>query len=82
MFKGKSDVTEEKIKLAMEKSDEYAEADDEDIAAAAKKVYEKLQIINAEVLAWYEILLACVFMIVGYMAPIWLMQFQLALRQM
>lgn len=82
MFKGKTNITQEKIQLAMEKSDEYAEAEDEDIQKAAEQVYEKLQIVNAEVLAWYEILIACIFMIIGYMSPIWLMQFQLALRQM
>lgn len=52
------------------------------MATAAKKIYDKLQIINAEVLAWYEILIASIVMIIGYMAPIWLMNFQLFLRQM
>lgn len=63
-------------------SKEYAGADEKEIKKAAEKVYEKLQIINAEVLAWYEILFAAILMVVGYMSPIWLMMFQVALRQM
>lgn len=63
-------------------SKEYEGEDAKVIKKAAEKVYEKLQIINAEVLAWYEILLAAIFMVVGYMAPIWIMMFQVALRQM
>lgn len=82
MFKGKKDITQDKIEAAMIKSDEYEGTDEKDIKAAAKQVYDKLQIVNAEVLAWYEILIASIAMVVGYMSPIWLMMFQLMLRQM
>ena len=81
MFKGKN-ATQDKIEAAMIKSEEYAGTDEKDIKVAAKQVYDKLQIVNAEVLAWYEILIASIAMIVGYMSPIWLMMFQLMLRQM
>ena len=81
-FRGKSNITVEKIQTAMTGSKEYEGSDEKEIKKAAEKVYEKLQIINAEVLAWYEILLAAIFMVVGYMAPIWIMMFQVALRQM
>ena len=66
----------------MIKSEEYAGTDEKDIKVAAKQVYDKLKIVDAEVLAWYEILIASIAMIVGYMSPIWLMMFQLMLRQM
>ncbi len=81
-FKGKKDITKEKIQSALVKSNEYAGAKDDDIKKATDKIYDKLQIINTEVLAWYEILFACITMCLGYMSPIWIMMFQLKLRQM
>lgn len=81
-FRGKSKITQDKILAEISSSKEYEGADSKQLEVAAKKIYDKLQIINAEVLAWYEILLASVFMIIGYMSPIWLMQFQVFLRQM
>ena len=81
-FRGKSNITVEKIQTAMTGSKEYEGSDEKEIKKAAEKVYEKLQIINAEVLAWYEILFAAILMVVGYMSPIWIMMFQVALRQM
>lgn len=82
MFKGKKDTTENDIKRAMKKSKDYEDSKDEDIDKAAERVYEKLQKINKEYLGWFEVLLAVVFMIIGYMAPIWLMYFQLKMRLM
>ena len=81
-FKGNDKITQEKILAAMTDSKEYEGTDSKEIEKAAKQVYDKLQIVNAEVLAWYEILLACITMVIGYMSPIWLMMFQVALRQM
>ena len=43
---------------------------------------EKLQVIKKEFLQWYEVLLAMVFSIAGYMAPIWLLYFQVKMRQL
>ncbi len=82
MFKGKKDTKEKDIKRAMQKSKDYENSTDEEIDKAAKRVYEKLQKINKEYLGWFEVLLAVVFMIVAYMAPIWLMYFQLKMRLM
>ncbi len=81
-FRGKSDITKDKILTEISKSDEYEGFDDEELDKSAGQIYDKLQIINAEVMAWYEILLACIFLVIGYMSPIWLMKFQVALRQM
>ena len=66
----------------MERSDDYEEADEEEIQIAAERVFEKLQKINKEILGWMEVLIAVVLMIVAYMSPIWLMLFQLKMRQM
>ena len=82
MFKGNTKTTVDDIYSAMERSEDYKEAKEEEIQKAAERVYEKLQKINKEVLGWFEVLLSVVFMVISYMAPIWLMMFQLKMRQM
>ena len=82
MFKGKKSTTEKDIERAMRISKDYEDSDDDEIETAATRVYEKLQKINKEYLGWFEVLLAVVFMIIAYMAPIWIMMFQLKMRQM
>ena len=82
MFKGNTKTTEEDIKKAMQRSKDYQDSEEKEIDAAAKRVYEKLQKINKEYLGWFEVLLSVVFMIIAYMAPIWIMYFQLKMRQM
>ncbi len=85
IFKGKLDTTQEDIEKEMRKSkySEYFEnSSDEEIATAAERVFGKLTTINAEYLKWFEILIAMVLAIVGYMAPILLLKFQVKMRQM
>lgn len=82
MFKGNTKTTEEDIKKAMQRSKDYQDSEEKEIDTAAKRVYEKLQKINKEYLGWFEVLLSVVFMIIAYMAPIWIMYFQLKMRQM
>lgn len=72
----------EQIKADMLKSEDYKSAKDEEIEKNAKKIYEKLQIVKQEFMQWYEILLAMVFSIAGYMSPIWLLFFQVKMRQL
>ena len=81
-FKGKIDTTEDDIRQAVANSEYYEEASDEDIDTAAERIFEKLQIVNSEYLKWFEILLAFVFAIVGYMSPIWVLYFQAKMRQL
>ena len=82
MFRGNTKTTVQDIQKAMERSKDYADSDEEEIETSAKRVYEKLLKVNKEYLGWFEVLLAVVFMIVAYMAPIWIMHFQLKMRQM
>ena len=82
MFKGNSQTKVQDIYKAMERSDDYKESKEEEIQKAAERVYDKLQKINKEVLGWFEVLLAVIFMVLAYMAPIWLMMFQLKMRMM
>ena len=81
-FKGNVNVTEQQIRNAVERSDYYTDATDEEITTATERIYEKLQVVNSEYLKWFEILLAFVFAIAGYMAPIWVLYFQAKIRQL
>ena len=81
-FRGKINTTQDQIRMAVEDLDYYADAEDADIDAAAERIYNKLQIVNSEYLQWFELLLACVFAVIGYMAPIWILYFQVKMRQL
>ncbi len=81
MFRGKLDTTEKQIEIEVKRQKFYEEAEDEEIETAVERIYDKLQIINSEYLKWFEILLSFVFAIIGYMAPIALLMFQIKMRQ-
>ena len=81
-FRGKTKTTKDQIKVAMKQSEYYKESTDDEIDTAAERVLEKLQIVNSEYLQWFELLLACVFAVIGYMAPIWILMFQVKMRQL
>ena len=80
-FRGKMDTTDAQIKRAVERLDYYEDADEAEIDKAVERIREKLDIINSEYMQWFEILLAFVFAIIGYMAPIALLMFQAKMRQ-
>ena len=82
MFQGKLKTTKDEIEKEVRKSDDYVEATDEEIATAVDRIYKKLQTINSEFLRPFEVLIALVFMIIGYMAPIWILYFQYKIRLM
>ena len=81
-FKGDRKVTVEQIEVAMKYSPYFTEAEDAEITKAAERVYQKLQIINSEYLQWFELLLSFIFAIIGYMGPLWMLKFQLKMRQL
>ena len=81
-LKGQRGVTKEKVETEMRRTPEYMEATDEEITKNAEKIYGKLQILNQEFMQWYEVLLAFVLAIAGYMSPIWLLFFQVKMRQL
>ena len=82
MFRGKLDTTQQDIERALSKSKYYQDSTDEEIETAAKRILGKLQVVNSESFQWFELLLACVFTIMGYMSPIWLLMFQAKMRQL
>ncbi|MCI8352070.1 MAG: hypothetical protein HFJ58_00305 [Clostridia bacterium] len=81
-FKGKTGVTKEVIANDMKYSNLYEDATDEQIEVDAEKIYTKLQVINSEYLKWFELLIAIVFSLVAYMCPIWMLMFQVKMRQL
>ena len=81
-FRGKMNTTDAQIRMAVERLPYYYEAEDEEIDEAVARIQEKLQVINSEYMQWFEILLAFVFAIIGYMAPIWILIFQVKMRQL
>ena len=81
-FRGKLKTTKDEISRAIDKLDYYKEAKDAEKEKAVDRIYDKLQIINTEYLQWFEILLAFAFMIVGYMAPMLILMFQVKIRQL
>ena len=81
-FRGKMDTTDDQIRRAVERLEYYDDADEAEIDKAVERIREKLDIINSEYMQWFEILLAFVFAIVGYMAPIWILMFQVKMRQL
>ena len=82
MFKGKGKVTEEQVKSVLEVSDNYKEATEEEITTAATRITKKINEVNAEYLSWIEVLVTIVFGFIGYMAPIWLLYFQVKMREL
>ena len=82
MFRGKLDTTQEDIEDAMRDSKYYEDADANTISTNAAKILDKLQTVNSEYLKWFEILMAMVFAIIGYAAPILMLKFQVIIRKM
>ena len=84
MFRGKLDTTTADVERAFRRSKYYEEdMTDEEITTIAKRIVEdKLSIINSEYMKWFEILLASVFALIGYVAPLGLLMFQVKMRQL
>lgn len=81
-FKGKTNTTQAQIRNAMKYSPYYEEATDDELDTESATIYRKLQVINSEYLKWFEVLLALVFAMIGYMAPVWMLMFQVKMRQL
>lgn len=82
-FKGKTNVTKEQVRKEIDKSDDYLGSTEEEKDKATDRIFnEKLPKINQEVFQWWELLIAVIVMICGYMSPMWLLKFQLKMRLM
>ncbi len=81
MFRGKLETTEKQIQIEVKRQKFYEDAEDKEIEVAVERIYKKLKIVNSEYIKWFEILLSFVFAIIGYMAPMALLMFQIKMRQ-
>ena len=85
MFRGKLDTTVADVERAFRRSKYYEEGvtTDEEVTETATRIVEdKLAIVNSEYMKWFEILLAFTFAVIGYISPIWLLMFQVKMRQL
>lgn len=82
MFRGKTKTTQDDIERALAKSKYYKDSTEKEIEVAVKRIYGKLQVVNSESFQWFELLLAFVFAIIGYMSQIWILMFQAKMRQL
>lgn len=80
-YKGKK-VTKEQLKIEITNSADYAEASDDEIKEATDRIFTKIQTINNEYINVIEVILSIGFAYLGYMAPIWLLMFQVKMREM
>ncbi len=81
-MKGNRKATLEDVEDVMRRSKEYRDETDDEIESNAPKILDKLKIINAEYLHWFEVLMAIMFALIGYASPILLLKFQVRMRQM
>ena len=85
MFRGKMKTTTADVEKAFRRSKYYVEGEttDEEVSTIAKRIVEnKLSVINSEYMQWFELLLAFVFAVIAYMAPMWILTFQVKMRQL
>ena len=81
-FKGNTKAKEQDIAKSMKRTKYYKGASDEEIEAASKRVFKKLQVINTEYIKWFEVLMAIFLALIGYWSPMGLLKFQARMRQM
>lgn len=84
-YKGKPETKVEEIQKVMRQgkvNKDYIESSEEELETAAQRVLEKLKLVSSETLQWFEVLLALVFAVIAYMAPIWMLIFQAKMRQL
>ena len=83
-FKSKKDLKQADIEKIMKRgtvNKDYIESTDEQRQVAAKRIMEKISVVNSEYLSWLEVLGAMVIAMIAYMAPIWMLKFQKKMRQ-
>ena len=84
-FKGNTKVEQKDIKKIMERgtiNKDYVNSSSDEIDTAAERVYGKIKTVNTENMKWFELLLAMVFGVIAYNAPVWMLTFQAKMRQL
>ena len=84
-FRGNKEVTEDDIIREMERgriNQDYLESTADEMQVAAERILGKIQLVNSENMQWFEVLIAMVFAVIAYNAPIWMLKFQARMRQL
>lgn len=81
-YKGNNSITVEIIEKDINKDKFYADSTDIVKKEAAERIYDKLQIINAEYLQWYEILISILVAVGAFYGPILMLHFQKRMRNL
>ena len=81
-FRGKVNTTQKDVEREVNRSKYYKDSTDKEKQKAAKRIYGKIKVVNSESFQWFELLLSCVFAIIGYMSQIWILMFQSKMRQL
>ena len=83
-FKGKANLQQTDIEKAMKRgtvNKDYIDSNDKEIQAVAKRIMEKIAIVNSEYLSWLEVLGSMVIAMIAYMGPVLMLKFQAKMRQ-
>ena len=84
-FKNKKDLKVTDITKVMEQgkvNKDYVDSTDGDRNTAAKRIIDKIEIVNSEYLGWLEVLGAMVLALIAYASPILMLKFQVRMRQL
>ncbi len=82
-FKDKKDLKVTDITKVMTQgkvNKDYVDSTDGDRKVAAERIIDKIAIVNSEYLGWTEVLGAMVMAMIAYMAPVWMLRFQVRMR--
>ena len=82
IFRGKLNTTKQQIEVEVRKSEYFKDLKEKQIENAVGRIFDKLNVINSEQIKWFELLIAFVIMIIGYMSPTLLLKFQYKIRLM
>ena len=80
-YRGKH-LKKDQLKTALASSDTYAGASQEELDKATDRIYTKLQTIDNQYMQAIELIISIAFGFLGYMTPIWLLIFQVKMREM
>ena len=81
-YKNNNSITKEILLRDLRRDKFYEGAKEDVLTEAADRIYEKLQVVNAEYLQWYELLIAILIGVLSFYGPIALLHFQKRMRDL